>query len=584
MSSITTWQRLEPIPRTADLTIGLRAEIADPLWMLGRQRQFGEWRGEDAGSPAVAQLEFSAGQIDSLRSGESAARRPWLNVDLARLPLEVAVEREPTVRSQLGFAIQAGLHAARLLRAHGAEGAVAAIVDQYGFTVADADAVSDGGLRPDLARSVHRSFGRVAHGARLRDDLLSVRNAVGTVTDLPSGLAVSAATKPNTITAFDSFMKWWDAMVSEPDGSADPTWNGRQLEHQFSVSATPVAERVELRADNYSGGRLDWYSFTSLSALSAAEGQGTPQAAPLSIVRTLMPAPVSYPGMPAKRHFEIEDGTIRFGSIGTGRTDLARMLLAEFALTYGVDWFVIPVELPVGSVSVVKRFVVTDTFGEQTNINQTQGRHGSDQSGWGMFDIPIVDGSLAGTSPFVLAPVLHEAMESPPVEEVLLLRDELANVVWGVERRYEHTSGEVVDRYEEHQRRLGSAPVDRTRSDAQLTYLLATDVPFHWFPFVPVQIAGARPGTLSLERRPLTRLLAGGVNVTPEPQGRLLQATDPYQIEEEEVRRSGILLTRTYQLARGSDGRYHLWSTNRVSVGTGEGSSGLRFDSVSRNL
>ena len=49
MSSITTWQRLEPIPRTKDLRLGLRAETADPLWMLARQRQFGELRGRTLG-------------------------------------------------------------------------------------------------------------------------------------------------------------------------------------------------------------------------------------------------------------------------------------------------------------------------------------------------------------------------------------------------------------------------------------------------------------------------------------------------------------------------------------------------------
>ena len=32
--TIITWQRLEPLPRTEDLSVALRAEIADPLWLL----------------------------------------------------------------------------------------------------------------------------------------------------------------------------------------------------------------------------------------------------------------------------------------------------------------------------------------------------------------------------------------------------------------------------------------------------------------------------------------------------------------------------------------------------------------------
>ena len=55
-------------------------------------------------------------------------------------------------------------------------------------------------------------------------------------------------------------------------------------------------------------------------------------------MRTTLPAPVSYGGMPADRFWEIEDATVRFGGLDTGRTELARMLLAEFALTFGNDW------------------------------------------------------------------------------------------------------------------------------------------------------------------------------------------------------------------------------------------------------
>ena len=85
--------------------------------------------------------------------------------------------------------------------------------------------------------------------------------------------------------------------------------------------------------------------------------------------------------------------------------------------------------------------------------------------------------------------------ESDPVEEVALIRDEMANVVWGVERKYQGAAGTAVDRYAEHQRRLAqpvaAQQVDHPIGDAQLVYRLATDVPYHWFPFVPVQPEGA---------------------------------------------------------------------------------------------
>ena len=140
-----------------------------------------------------------------------------------------------------------------------------------------------------------------------------------------------------------------------------------------------------------------------------------------------------------------------------------------------------------------------------------------------------------------------------------------------------------IDRYEEHQRRLAVAQhVDVDFGDAQLLYRLATDVPYHWFPFVPVAADGVPPteGVIQLERRPLVRFLAGGTEVVPEPLGRVLVAADPLRLEEDEVPRSGVDVVRTFQLARWTDGGYVLWCGRRRRTGKGEGSSGLRFDSV----
>ena len=61
--SITTWTRLEPLPREASLERSLQAQVRDPAWMLARQWQVGEFTGADAGSPVQATL---AGQLQTL--------------------------------------------------------------------------------------------------------------------------------------------------------------------------------------------------------------------------------------------------------------------------------------------------------------------------------------------------------------------------------------------------------------------------------------------------------------------------------------------------------------------------------------
>ena len=50
---LVTWLRLEGSSRDPELTEGLTACIADPLWTLARQLQVGEFHGEDAASPIL---------------------------------------------------------------------------------------------------------------------------------------------------------------------------------------------------------------------------------------------------------------------------------------------------------------------------------------------------------------------------------------------------------------------------------------------------------------------------------------------------------------------------------------------------
>ena len=63
------WTRLEPQSVTGDPTPGLEVRVHDPLWMLMRQWQFGEFRGEDAGTPLGVELEIAS------RAGQRVAAR-----------------------------------------------------------------------------------------------------------------------------------------------------------------------------------------------------------------------------------------------------------------------------------------------------------------------------------------------------------------------------------------------------------------------------------------------------------------------------------------------------------------------------
>ena len=62
--AVTLWNRLEGRARKEDFERSLRAEVRDPLWMLTRQWQVGEFKGEDAGSAAKARVQVATARLN----------------------------------------------------------------------------------------------------------------------------------------------------------------------------------------------------------------------------------------------------------------------------------------------------------------------------------------------------------------------------------------------------------------------------------------------------------------------------------------------------------------------------------------
>jgi hypothetical protein len=177
-------------------------------------------------------------------------------------------------------------------------------------------------------------------------------------------------------------------------------------------------------------------------------------------------------------------------------------------------------------------------------------------------------------------------LESDPLEEVALFRDEMANLVWGVERVVQGRSGEPVDRRRFVPRVSLRQTLPGDLDDASIVYRLMSPVPDNWVPFVAVPVAGGR-GAIELERRPLVHFRDDGTVDVTHPRGVLLlsapnadHAHDRLRIAEEEVPRDGAVVTRRYQLARTTSGGTIVWLGRQKRVGSGEGWSGLRFDTA----
>jgi hypothetical protein len=421
--------------------------------------------------------------------------------------------------------------------------------------------------------------GRAPDGARLYEELAeALRGPGGGAGTLPAEPAIDAGDTQSVRAAARAWLAWFDALFLEPAPGRD-AWIPERMEYAFGVGAPVPDAGVTLEADEYTDGRLDWHAFAATAAAHAPAGEAA-TVGPL----TLVPSPVAYPGMPARRFWEFEDAAVDFGSVDAGPEDLGRMLLAEFALVFGSDWLLVPLEVPLGSLVRIVSLDVRDTFGRTLRVGPTSALEGP-LGGWRMFTLSG-DGTAAPApgsafaDALLVPPVLAAGLRGRDLEEVLLLRDETANLAWAVERRVEGQSGVPVDRAQAaYEGREAAAAQPQPAGD--FAYRLATPVPEHWLPLLPERAQpqdpsiglrlGAQPRTLpdgtTEPIRPLGRLLA------PRPGGDLV-------LREEEVPRAGARVTRAYQLARWVDGSTFLWLGRRKGAGRGEGSSGLRFDAM----
>jgi hypothetical protein len=545
--------RLQPRTRSSELEHGVAARVYDPAWLLGRQWQIGELLGEDGGSPVRVRLDAETAKLSHYAPASRKTRVPF---DPRGLPLEALVEAEAR-RAVKGWTARMRVDAGRALVRTLRESQLARYVPAFGQRYrVDRASAADRTIDPGGARLLDVAAGRLPDGEQLYGAVVEAR-AEGRVPDEPviALQDVDAVTK-----ALTDWLAWCESSLTEGTGTA---WIPERFEHRFEVATGTSQGATVLEAAGYRGGRLDWHSFDARPVASAT---GFTALAPIDSI----PTGVRFRGMPAARWWEFEDASTDPGSIEAGASDAARLALLEFMLVYGNDYFAVPLRLSVGSLTRINALTVTDTFGMTLEVGPAS--HGSARAGanrWTMFTLTETNASIGSTGVadlFFLPPTVGQILTSDAVEEVLLLRDEMANLAWGVERRYEGGTGLGTSRLEEVIR-AAQEPPPPADIDA-LRYVLGTSVPEYWFPLVPV----SRNDQLLLD---LQRM--ADHPTTAAPRGRFLDLGGP-DIPDEEVPREGARLLRDYVRARWVGGSTLVWSRRRKQVGRGEGSSGLRFD------
>jgi len=609
LAGVTFWNRIEGRPRTENFERALRAEVRDALWMLTRQWQMGEFMGDDAGSPIVAKVRIDTTRIRKYRSVHGA-----IEAFDDGTPLETRVEQMPIPfvlgghQGALDIRLLMGRYWLKLIDSL-EPAARAEYISRYPVHKPDPTNVADA---PTVAHqeawsafAAVNSANLMMDGARFYDHLTKGGGSADGIPSLVGREGEASALGKR-------FIAWFDKLIAQP---AQPSaWEPDRLEYQFACSAPVSPEPSEkiFVAEEYYQGHLDWYNLdidTSKQTLDDPDngaGGDHREAARPSKTLSMLPTQVTFNGMPNSRWWEFEDGRTNFGDIKPDTTDLAKLLLMEFGLVYANDWFLIPFTVPAGSIANIRGMAVTNVFGERLWIEAAGRGDDDDWQRWAMFLMSIKGtGHQPADTSLAILPVAQKVLEGQPLEEIMLARDEMANMVWGLEKTIALPSGDPKQGSEaayetrayfvnDFVRRQGHPPEPPPAAPgAKIRYQVMSDVPENWIPMIPVHVDGDNRET-QLQRAAMLRFLDGdavaGHPADPapiRPRTSLLRfgldgpgAPTRYIIHEEEVPRGGARVTQSFQRTRWRDGRVWVWLGIRKQTGRGEGSSGLAFDRI----
>ena len=530
MASITAYNRLETSARVAGFDRSLKAEIRDPLWMLTRQWQFGEFQGDDAGTAIGTKILGKHTVMEQVQFPNNTVSYN------DAIPLETIVEREK-IKTTLFLAVQMGRYFIKLIKSNSNFNArFDSLLNSYPLNYTP-EANDNEGIQ--LLNAVK---GKVLDGYKLYSDI-----STGSLN------AVDATAFSAEIQLFGD---WYKRTYSQPDEGVYAPWRPAQLDYTFTIAS----EQKILSADHYSGGHLDWYSFDLASGSNSTTEEK---------VASFIPSPVSFKGMPNSRFWAMEDSQTDFGKIDTSPTGLLHLLFAEFGLVCSNDWLMLPYPLTVNTLCEINGVLVTDVFGQQIFVRGAGQGAESNWQRWSMFRHTTKDNAAANTNSFYLAPAITKSLEGDPVEQVNFLRDEMANMIWAVEKVVPSHAGKGIsgDEMAMNNDTSGASVVN-----APIRYVLGTTVPDNWIPFIPVHIEGSNSEIrLQRARMPGAKGALGTI---------LTEKTAPYYIDEEIISRSGIQVSISAQRTRWYNGKTYLWFGRKKEANTGEGWSKLRFDQV----
>lgn len=597
--------RIEGRTRDTDPTEAMRLRVHDPLWMLARQWQMGEFRGNNTGT---------AMSVRCLVKYDNCSSEP----------IEPVTE-QINPRIDLLARIESAVYLSDLLRNNGMRTKEFLPKLMRDFPI-DWDALDDSLVLPDAVTSQQE---------RLLNKHLQnyVRAYRGKIFD---GVAVynhlnkaGHLFNRQSIAVEDDFMAWFKKKY-KPASLSNSHWESADLCYTVETDVANMA----FKGDRYQGGRLSWYTF-DYDKNRAVKGDASGETKCEEVLS--FPTPATFAAAPNKRLWQMEDRKVFTGN-SVEEPSEANSVVMRFATMYSNDWMLFPLRTEIGNYITVEEIDVVDTFGERHTIkgNCRAGNKeslGEYQEQWQVFvNSTIGETKRTAINGLYFAQQLVTTLEGKPIEEIKVLRDEIANMVWGVESVVSDGCGGTLDA-DLYATRLGtivnehnkagepvhvpdtvvfgqnSAPEVQKAQDnnaprAKFSYSLQSSVPFNWIPFIPQRLAtedaknspfflGGRE--IILRRGKMPCYIFNGEKFDLEavrPQSSILRPIverdnngkvlkeKPMVIHEEAVQATGIRLTKNYQRARWIGGKTYQWLGLYKRQSHTEASSGLVFDKL----
>ena len=417
----------------------------------------------------------------------------------------------------------------------------------------------------------------------------------------------------------NNFMSMMDYVIKDKQSN----WRSNQLGYDYMVRAS----NQNFIAKDYSSGQLSWYNF---------DVEKTSEAAVLTDVKSkyAIPTLATFASAPNKRLWQFENRKVFLGN-STEMQSKGNIAMLQYTTMYGNDWMLFPLETEIGKLVQLQEIVVYDTFGQRTVISQKDlaGKKdlGVTTSGnrWQMYNnaYPNNDVSELADTGLFFPPSLINKQESEPVEEVQFVRDEMANMVWAVEKKTEDGCGGYVDlddlnsqlsqQVDERNKKTISTKTtigygvkdeesgtansekvaDRTtvvtdrNVEDTYKYYLQTHVPFNWIPLTvqhtSCDSAFSMGGRSNVFRRAKMPVFLDGFKpvhpVTSMMRKGIYQNVEfPLYINEEEVQQVGTMVTKNYQRTRWINGAVYNWIGYETQLKNMQVNSNLLFDALCR--